>query len=343
MNKKSFLVNIFLLLFSTALSFLVLEQSYRLYLFKMDAFSFKKMNSMHDVGVSGLIKPSSHLEIIYELKQNLNSYFKLVSFRTNSRGLRDKEYGITKPRDTFRVAVIGDSYTMPAGVEIEEAYHTLLEEWLNKERRLINYQFVNFGVGGYSLRQYLGVIKDRAHGYDPDLIIVGFCPSNDHIVPAQEHFEHPYKVKPKTYPFFKSYVIDKVASKLNRLKRGLLKNDNNVGKIQSRKVFSEQQEGYMLDIFSKMKEFCKGNNMQLIIANLTHRYNERYSKALEELVIDRGLHFVDVSLPFKGANILEYTFNPTDGHPNGKANRIFAEQLYDYLNKKNLLNKKKDV
>ncbi len=334
MNKKRFLVNILLLLFSTVLSFLVLEQSYRLYLFKMDAFSFKKMNSMHDLGVSGLIKPSSHLEIIYELKQNLNSYFKLASFRTNSRGLRDKEYGITKPRDTFRVAVIGDSYTVPAGVEIEEAYHTLLEEWLNKERRLINYQFINFGVGGYSLRQYWGVIRNKAYKYDPDLIIVGFCPSNDHIVPDNEIFELPYKVKPKTYPFFKSYVIDKIVLKL--------KKDSNVNKIKSSEIFSEEQRKYMFDFFSKMNEFSNDKSIKIIIVCLSHRHNGKYVKELEKLVIGNGLHFVDVSLPFKGADVLEYRINPTDGHPNGKANKVFAEQLYDHLKKSNLLDKKKD-
>lgn len=284
---------------------------------------------MYELGNSGLIKPSAYPEIVYELKPNLNSYFKLASFKTNSFGLRDKEYEITKPKDTFRVAVIGDSFTMASGVEIEESYHSLLEEWLNKDARGINYQFINFGVGGYSLRQYWGVIRNKAYEYNPDLIMVGFCPSNDHIIPDNEIFERPYKVKFKSYPFLKSYVIGKVISRLE--------NNSSDSKVYNNEIFSEQQRKYMLDIFSKMYEFGNDKNIKIIIVNLSHRYNEKYVEELERLIIDTGLYFVDVSLPFKGTDVLEYRINPTDGHPNGKANRIFAEQLYNFFNKKNLL------
>jgi hypothetical protein len=284
---------------------------------------------MYDLGFSGLIKPSQNPEIIYELKPNLNCYFKIASFRTNSRGLRDKEYEINKPKDTFRIAVIGDSFTMSSGVEIEESYHALLEEWLNKDEGGINYQFINFGTGGYSLRQYWGVIRDKAFEYDPNLIIVGFCPSNDHIVPDNEIFEQPYKVKSQTYPFFKSYVIDKVVLKL--------KKTSNDSRGQSGEIFSEEQRKYMYDFFSRMNEFSNDNNIKIIIVCLSHRHNGKYVKELEKLVIGNGLHFVDVSLPFKGTDVLEYRINPTDGHPNEKANKVFAEQLYNYINKKDLL------
>ena len=37
---------------------------------------------------------------------------------------------------------------MPAGVKIEESFHSILEEKLNKEQRDVTYQFINFGVGG---------------------------------------------------------------------------------------------------------------------------------------------------------------------------------------------------
>lgn len=157
------------------------------------------MNSFNKMGVSGLLKSSTHSEVIYELKPYVNTLFKLASFKTNSNGLRDKEYEIAKPVNTFRVAVIGDSYTMPAGVKVEESYHSLLEERLNKEQRELTYEFINFAVGGYNLRQYYGVIKYKTQEYDPDLIIVGFCPNNDHRIPQNEIFEQPFKPKFRTY------------------------------------------------------------------------------------------------------------------------------------------------
>ena len=129
-------------------SLLVLEQTYRAYLFGGASFSIDRMNSIHGLGISGLIKPSNNSEIIYELKPNLDTYFKLTKFNTNSNGLRDIDYSLSKSGGVYRVALIGDSFTMPAGVKIEESFHSILEEKLNKEQRDVTYQFINFGVGG---------------------------------------------------------------------------------------------------------------------------------------------------------------------------------------------------
>jgi len=329
MNKKRLLSNSLLLLFSTALSLLVLEQSYRVYLFGSDSFSINKMNSIHNLGVSGLIKPSNHSEIIYELKPNLNTYFKLAIFKTNSDGLRDKDYNFSKSSNIFRVAVIGDSYAMPAGVEIEDSFHSLLEEKLNKEQRDSTYQFINFGVGGYNIRQYLGVIKFKAQEYDPDLIMVSFCPSNDHKIPSNEIFRQQYKVKPETYPFFQFFVIEALKRPIKRL---IFANNKNKRKINNTVTFSEEEKKYMSHIFSEMNSYSKQTHIPIIIIYLTHRYNERYADELKDLVVNNGLNFANASLPFKGENIDEYNIYPTDGHPNAKANIIFAEELYDYLN-----------
>ena len=91
MKKKSLLVNGSVLLLSTVVSLIVLEQSYRFYLFGFDSFSVEKMNSVHSLGVSGITQRADHPEIVYELKPNLDLYFKLAKFKTNSDGLRDKE------------------------------------------------------------------------------------------------------------------------------------------------------------------------------------------------------------------------------------------------------------
>ena len=173
MNKKNFFTNGLLLLISTALSLLALEQSYRYFLFGSASFSIAKMNSINGLGELGLLKRSDHPELVYELVPNANTLHKLVVLETNSAGLRDKEYSLAKTDDTFRVAVIGDSFIMADGITIEETFHSLLEERLNKEQEDVTYQFINFGASAYSLKQYLEVMKHKALAYDPDLILVG--------------------------------------------------------------------------------------------------------------------------------------------------------------------------
>ncbi|MBM4337801.1 MAG: hypothetical protein FJ108_18080 [Deltaproteobacteria bacterium] len=88
---------------------LALEQTIRVHMFGAAAFSYSEMKSMSRLGGSGLLQASADPGIVYELKPNLDTRFNLVAFRTNSRGLRDREYALAKPAGAFRVAVIGGS------------------------------------------------------------------------------------------------------------------------------------------------------------------------------------------------------------------------------------------
>ena len=325
MEKKLLFTNILIFLISTVFSLIALEQSFRIYLFGIDSFSITKMNSINGLGELGLIKPSNNSEIFYELKPNLNSMHKLVEIKTNANGLRDKEYSIAKNSNTFRVAVIGDSFAMPDGVEIENSFHSLLESRLNNEQKDIIYQFINFGVSGYNLRQYLEVIRVKAQLYDPDLILVSFTPRNDQDIPENKLYEQPYQDKPKTYPFFHSFSLD------------ALKGYYNYKNIQEKELtrnapFSGKQKRYMASIFSEMSAFSKQHDIPIVIIYLDNFYNEKFADKLEEIVVKKDLNFVNASLLFKGKDMDDYMLYPSDGHPNAEAHILFADVLYDYLN-----------
>ena len=327
MNKKKLFTNILLLLFSTILSILALEQSYRFFLFGSASFSIQKMNSINGLGELGLLKASDFPGIVYELKPNLDTYHKLVELKTNSAGLRDKEYSLTKPEDTFRVAVIGDSFTMADGVAIKDTFHSVLEERLNDEQGDISYQFINFGVSGYYLTQYLEVMKHKAKEYDPDLIILGFCPRNDQNIPEEQR----YRDVPRTYPFFHFFVKDALVDIIHR---GTYFDDDvvNMEKELARNApFSDKQRRYMTQVFSEMEAFSQQNDIPIIVVYIDVFYNEKFATKLEEIVLKNHLYFVNASTPFKGQEIDDYIIYPIDSHPNGKAHKIFADVLYQYL------------
>ncbi len=123
------------------------------------------------MGYTGYLQKSDYPDVVYEFKPKIDSYFKLADFKTNSQGFRDKEYSLEKPEKTFRVAVIGGSFTVPAGVEIDEAFHSLLEERFKKENPGSNYEFINFGVSGYRINNKMATLKHKALKYNPDLIL----------------------------------------------------------------------------------------------------------------------------------------------------------------------------
>ena len=57
----------------------------------------------------------------------------------------------------------------------------------------------------------------------------------------------------------------------------------------------------------------------------------KFADKLEEIVLKKNLYFVNASTPFKGQEIDDYIIYPIDSHPNGKAHKIFADVLYQYL------------
>ena len=53
---------------------------------------------------------------------------------------------------------------------------------------------------------------------------------------------------------------------------------------------------------------------------------------VREIVTENGFPFVDTSSSFVDTEVKDFSiFHPLDSHPNWKANRIFADKLYDFL------------
>ena len=323
---KKFLANFLLLLVTSALCLLLLETAYRFYLFGWDMFFVEKVNSVHPIGLSGLLQPSPHKDLIFELKPNQDTYFKLVPFVTSSQGLRDKEYSIEKPDGVLRVAVMGDSFSLPSGVAIEDAYHSVIEERLNDGQDRVGYEIINFAVGAYTLKQYVLAIRHKALAYDPDLILIGFCAGNDHRVYQPERFPEPYDPLEKTYPFYGSFALDAVIFKLQTAR---IEQD-------SGRALSERQVRYLTRVFSELSDLGRTEDIPIVVVYLAnHRSNYR---PIQDLASANGIeHFLDVSAAFRDTNLNDYRILPIDNHPNARAHRVFADRIYEYLVRHDLL------
>ena len=55
------------------------------------------------------------------------------SGRQNSSGFRVPEFTIAHPPNTFRIVIVGDSFTWGDGVELEQTYHRLLQARFDRE------------------------------------------------------------------------------------------------------------------------------------------------------------------------------------------------------------------
>jgi hypothetical protein len=111
----------------------------------------------------------------YELIPSYNGAYKGASFRTNRWGLRDKEYLLKPAAGIYRIALVGSSFSMGAGVPVEETHEALLEDRLNREgpgvpRR--HYEILNFSVGGYGILQNVVVTERKVFPFAPKAILL---------------------------------------------------------------------------------------------------------------------------------------------------------------------------
>src|SRR6267154_1898539 len=83
--------------------------------------------------------------------------------RINSDGLRDREHAKSKPADTVRIAVLGDSFTEAMHVPMEQTFCSVLERKLQECNAFPGkkVEVINFGVSGYGTGQELLTLQQR--------------------------------------------------------------------------------------------------------------------------------------------------------------------------------------
>ncbi len=101
--------------------------------------------------------------------------------RINSDGLRDQEHSLTKPPDTIRIAVIGDSYPEALSVSLNEAFWWVMGKKLEEcdvfpGKKI---EVLNFGVSGYGTAQELLTLREQVWKYSPDIVMLTVTTNND--------------------------------------------------------------------------------------------------------------------------------------------------------------------
>jgi hypothetical protein len=100
--------------------------------------------------------------------------------RINSDGLRDREHSLTKPPDTIRIAVVGDSYPEALPVSLEQAFWWVMGRKVQEcEASPVKIEVLNFGVSGYGTAQELLTLRQQVWKYSPDIVMLAVTTNND--------------------------------------------------------------------------------------------------------------------------------------------------------------------
>lgn len=100
--------------------------------------------------------------------------------------MRDREHTLVKPADTFRIAVLGDSFAEAFQVPAEKAFWSVLEQKAQACAASPAVAFagkkvevLNFGVSGFSTARELIQLRERVWEYQPDLVLLLVTTRND--------------------------------------------------------------------------------------------------------------------------------------------------------------------
>ena len=164
MKKNALLQNLLILLLSLTASFIFAE-----IFLNIIGFSYPNFYQ-YDSLLGSKLKPFS--EGLYTKEGK--AYIKI-----NSKGWRDTEHSEKKPPNTFRIAILGDSYAEAMQVDLNKTFWKIIEKKLNKKIKKPHIEVLNFGVSGYGTAQEYILLKNEVFKYNPDLIVLTITTGND--------------------------------------------------------------------------------------------------------------------------------------------------------------------
>lgn len=108
------------------------------------------------------------------LRGEYSTYIKI-----NNKGLRGQEHEYSKTDDTFRILVLGDSFTAALQIPEVETFPKLLEAQLHQQFPQTKFEVINAGVVGYGTDNQLAYFTHEGYRYQPDLVVLAFFVGND--------------------------------------------------------------------------------------------------------------------------------------------------------------------
>ena len=289
-----------------------------------------------------LTVPASSEESIFEYTLETGRYKRMrpnasiiawgKELRTNSLGFRDRHATLpAKQPDEFRIAVLGDSFTLSAGVEHERIYTSVLEDMLRSRQPGV--RVVNLAVSGYNIRQYELVLQEVALGLQPDLLIVAVFPTNDfsnegmegNLRRARGDPAPPPPAFPRNLHIWRAW-LGRVAAKLSP---------------EPKPASTDTGWEDNIAALERIIATAKSERLPIVVATLPHTRNFQSQRALHSRVLrfceQLGVPTVGLLDLFIAAGVEESSLrlNAIDSHPNEHYNllaaRAFAARLGDLV------------
>jgi len=291
----------------------------------------------HDVQIGGGGSPSRYT-------------FYPKYYHLNNDGFRDTPHSLRKPEGTYRIVIVGDSFTFGSGVKrIDDLYFKILEKKLQQAYPKETFESVSLARKGWNTAQEFEAFRRRGIYYDPDLVIIGYT-LNDADRPAIKsrlsrafHHDHLLPYPYGKFLFATSFAYCIIEKKLKALP--FLREDNNIREAFYKEIYNgdnlKHHETILRDFIAFIHRRDRGVIVVLfpavgLIYNSDYPYFEIH-QFVAQTVKGAGAEFLDLSDPLKKSGIPNLTINEFDGHPNEEVHRIAGTELFNVIRRNGFL------
>jgi len=320
-TRKQFVANTALILFSILIPFGLTELFLRFYFRKsmdlnMEMFKYSSQNKV----------PSKKLLPGHLHKPTSNSFLMGSSVSINSVGMRDEKDPYNRDDDSFRIALVGDSFVFGWGVDSSHTFSELIQSKLNSSGICPSkIEVYNFGVGNYNTLQELALYESLAPIVQPNMtLLVHFINDAEPFKKNTPNFiqRHSY-----TYNFFAARIKTKHVGSYSDFYANLYSdpdwNGNKSALIKLSEIV-ESTTGNPLVVFA-LPELRQLKDT----SELSRVYSQRL-KFLEST----GIPYYDLRPPLLskfGDNPASSFVTPEDSHSNKTANLLIASYIVNSI------------
>ena len=269
-----------------------------------------------------------------ELKPGLTASLKDGSeFHTNRWGMRDKEYELKPPPGTCRIAMLGGSPEVNAGVLDAQLWDAVLEKRLNGEndrKKISRYEILNFSVPRYTALQRLTVLEIKSLQFEPNVVF---------------YVAHPTD-RSRATGALAGAVSEGKEIPYDYLKQVLLK--AGVAKGADMAEVKRRLKPYGNDIISgtyqRVVQLCRDRGIvpvYILLPMLGETGDEEIPDHLR-LAKEAGFKVLNLVDMFENYDLVSLRVGPYNLHGNAQYHQLVADRIYDELQKdKTLLQKLK--
>jgi lysophospholipase L1-like esterase len=265
----------------------------------------------------------------HEHAPNRQVYLMGVDFRTNSQGLRDREFSFERAPGTLRIAMLGDSLTVGWGVPVDDTFAKRIERMYAAAG--VNAEVINFGVGNYNTVQEVQAFLAHGHRYRPDVVVLNYFVNDAEL---------PTPVSAPSRLMRACYACVFLAGRSDALVRQFLGGMDWAQYYLS--LYGDGTSPGWLEAkaaIGRLAQATRADGSKLVIVNLPELHdvkNYRFGRITDlvrQAAEENGATFVDVLPAMADTPSSKLWVTPPDPHPNAYANELIAKAVFAALRK----------